>query len=101
MSRCCTRSKAQISGDAVQTASPSAAKRCGRFAGWVVPSVGLVLIPKCPMCLAGYIALATGIGLSVPTATYLRFSLIALCIGALVFLAGRQAFRFLRWRKVH
>ena len=48
-----------------------------------MPAVVFTIIPKCPVCLAGYIALGTGIGLSVTTATYVRIGLIALCIVSL------------------
>ena len=46
----------------------------------LMPAVVFTVIPKCPVCLAGYIALSTGIGLSVTTATYVRITLIVLCI---------------------
>lgn len=54
---------------------------------WLVPSVTLLLIPKCPLCLAAYVAIFTGIGLSVPVATYLRITLLVICISSLLFLA--------------
>lgn len=63
------------------------------FAGWLLPSVTLVLLPKCPLCLAGYIALGTGIGLSVPGATYLRLVLIVLCVITLFYIAVRKVNR--------
>ena len=37
----------------------------------------------------GYIALGTGIGISMPAATYVRVSLIIVCVAALAFLARR------------
>jgi hypothetical protein len=64
--------------------------RCCEAAGWILPSAALALMPKCPMCLVAYVALGTGIGLSVTAATYLRLGLIALSIGSLSFLAARQ-----------
>jgi hypothetical protein len=35
----------------------------------------LVLLPKCPACVAAYLALATGAGVAMPLATHLRSTL--------------------------
>ena len=63
--------------------------------GWIVRSAILVLIPKCPMCLAAYVALWTGLGLSVAAAANVRVLLIIVCVISLVFLAGKQAHRLI------
>lgn len=63
---------------------------------WAIPVVVLALIPKCPACVAGYVLLATGVGLSLPVASAVRWGLIALSIVALVYLAVRAARRALR-----
>jgi len=63
-----------------------------RFIGMikiVMPPLMLTLIPKCPVCLAGYIAVATGLGISITTATYLRFLLIILCAGSLLYFLAK------------
>jgi hypothetical protein len=60
---------------------------------WITPGVLLALIPKCPMCLAAYIALFTGLGLSFETAEWLRWIFIGLCVLALVYLAATRGRR--------
>lgn len=55
--------------------------------GWLLPAAALALLPKCPCCLAAYIALFTGIGLSVETAAYIRPALLVLLLASLPLLA--------------
>ncbi len=38
------------------------ARRCAARVGWLMPAMCVVLVPKCPLCLAGYIAAAAGLG---------------------------------------
>jgi hypothetical protein len=69
-------------------------RRIATLVPWALPLTTLALIPKCPACVAGYVLLFTGIGLSLPAATALRGTLIALSIAALAYLllrAGRRA----------
>jgi hypothetical protein len=71
-------------------------RRSGEIAGWIVPSALLALLPKCPACLAAYIALATGIGVSVAAATYLQGGLVILCVCLLVYLGAKRIHGFVR-----
>jgi hypothetical protein len=93
--RCCCES-ASPAADPLQP--PSMARRSFGVAGWVVPGAMLALVPKCPACLAAYVALWTGVSLSLPTAKYLRMTLLAVCVGSLGYLALRQAVRFAGFR---
>ena len=52
----------------------------------LLPGILLLLIPKCPLCLAAWIALGTGIGISLHVATWLRCGLIAICAVSLCYL---------------
>jgi hypothetical protein len=52
-----------------------------------------LLIPKCPMCLAAHVALWTGLGLSFAEATYVRWSMLSLCVVLLLYVAVRRKVR--------
>ncbi len=63
-------------------------------AKWILPSAGIALVPKCPACLAAYVALWTGLGLSLAVATYLRYGLLLVCGGCLIALVVQRVIRF-------
>ncbi len=71
------------------------ARRTGEIAGWIVPGAILALLPKCPVCLAAYLMVATGISISVAAAVSLRAFLVVVCVSSLVLL-GRRYIRNLR-----
>jgi membrane protein implicated in regulation of membrane protease activity len=73
----------------------SLARRFVDLIGWIVPGAVLALVPKCPMCFAAYIALWTGIGLSLSAAIYLRASLLVVSIALILFLGVRSARRLI------
>ena len=64
-----------------------------RVAGWVVPGFIIALMPKCPMCVAAYVAAWTGLGISLTTAAYLRISLLTLSVASLAYLAVKTKWR--------
>jgi hypothetical protein len=68
-------------------------RRGGELAGWIMPGATLALLPKCPACVAAYLALFSGVGVSISTATYLRTSLLVLCVTSLLFVSLRRLCR--------
>jgi hypothetical protein len=85
MSTCC--------GVASARKRPTWVRRIRTLFAWVVPSATLALLPKCPVCLAAYVTLWTGLGLSLTAATYLRWTLLGLCLASLLFLIVKHVDR--------
>ncbi len=74
-----------------------ATRRVRKTAGWLAPAAILAILPKCPLCFVALFAAATGFGISVAAATYLRMSLVILCVAALLF---PMVSRFRRLRRL-
>ena len=75
----------------------------GGLAGWVGSAAGLALMPKCPACIAAYLAFGTGVGISISAAAHLRTALmfagITLLIGFTVgLLRGSLPLKHFRFR---
>ena len=80
----------------------SAISRSVELGCWLLTGTLLALFPKCPACLAIYVAIGTGIGLSISMAWYLQTGLMILCVVSLAFLTlrlVRRRFRFLSGRE--
>lgn len=50
-------------------------------------------MPKCPMCVAAYVAIFTGIGVSLPVAAAMRTALLLLGVAALALMTARTLAR--------
>ena len=62
--------------------------------GALVPGSLLLILPKCPLCVAAYAATLTGLGVSVATVSHIKFALVSLCIvSTFYFLAHLFFFR--------
>jgi hypothetical protein len=64
-------------------------RRVWRGIQWLFPTTLLVLIPKCPLCVAAYVALFTGVGISVSTARWIQILMLVFCLTSLVYLVVR------------
>jgi hypothetical protein len=78
MSPCCDA--------AARRTTPARVRRVREILAGVLPSILLVLMPKCPACLAAHVMLWTGLGLSLSAAAYLRWGLLFVCAASVLFL---------------
>jgi len=86
---CCSTAAGAARGSSHKAAdgkshSPSVRQRRFAWAKCSLPTLILALLPKCPACFAAYVALGTGISLSVAAASVLRAALIGMCVATLV-----------------
>jgi len=77
-------------------AKRSSARAVGRVAKWIVPGVVLAAMPKCPLCLAAYVALFTGFGISLAAANFAWWFVAISCVAVLLYLAATAARGFCR-----
>jgi hypothetical protein len=66
--------------------------RCVNLVKWPAPGTAFALLPKCPICLAAYVAAATGLRLSLTSARYMQLSLVVLCAGVFLYMILRNVF---------
>ena len=93
----CCQNKTQADDNARRPAS--GLRRGGETTGWIIPSAILVLLPKCPICVAAYVALISGVSITVASASNLRTSLQILCVAALVYLVMKRLRQPASWNK--
>lgn len=82
MSACC-----EVAND---RGTPTLIRRVREIFAWAFPSAMLVLVPKCPACLTAHVALWTGLGVSLSTATYLRWAMLLVCVVSLLVLIAKR-----------
>ncbi len=80
-----------ICQDGTRSASPL--QRARRIVAWIIPSATLVLMPKCPLCIAAYVALLGGASITAACASNLRMALLVFSTATLVFLALKRLAR--------
>ena len=96
MKTCNCQKSAPQTGDNALPPTASRRRRGGEIAGWIIPGVTLVLMPKCPICVAAYVAFFSGVSISFASASHLRTSLQILCIAALLYLVTKRLCRLVR-----
>src|SRR5690242_21077767 len=73
------------------------ARRLYGAAAAILPGAVLVLLPKCPLCLAAWLTVATGVGFSAAGAAWVRAMLVMFWIAAVALAAApvirHRAFR--------
>jgi hypothetical protein len=66
------------------------ARRLPKAAASILPGAVLMLLPKCPLCLAAWLALVTGVGVSTAAASWLCGLIVVFGIAALALAAAKM-----------
>jgi len=90
MSSCC---------NAAGRHAPTLAGRVRQAGAWALPGAILILLPKCPACLAAYVAVWTGVGLPFSMAAHLRAALLFICVAALLSLIIKRLGHIRQFKK--
>ena len=69
------------------------ARRISSAVASILPGAALVLLPKCPLCLAAWLTVATGIGISAAAVAWAREMVVGVWI-ALLMLAAVRIIRY-------
>jgi hypothetical protein len=69
-------------------ASRRLARRLTRTAASILPWAVLVLLPKCPLCLAAWLTVVTGVGFSAAGAAWVRGIVVIFSVAALALAAA-------------
>jgi len=97
-------SPARCCGVASDIGARHSTRRLAEAAGPALSGTLLVLLPKCPACLAAWIAAGTGIALPAALAGGLRMALVVLCVWMVSWASWRalaRGVRHLRQQKWH
>lgn len=78
------------------TLDPANMKKMLRMTGGIASTLVLALLPKCPLCVAAYVSMLTGLGVSVAVAAIIKESLAGVCILTLGLLLISGLFRVAR-----
>jgi len=86
MNRCCCTGEGRI----------RLARRLAGAASSVLPGAVLVLLPKCPLCLAAWLTLVTGMSVSAAAGTWAWRLTVLFCVAALALTAVQLCRRRVR-----
>jgi hypothetical protein len=73
-------------------ASSRLARRLSRAVASILPGAVLVLLPKCPLCLAAWLTAATGFGFPAAGAAWVRGMLVVFWVAAVAPMIWRRLF---------